>query len=438
MICVVDLSNLIHTAWHAGAPSQIHAVRSMFGTIANIIERLSPEYLLFAADDGHVERTKQYPEYKAHRPPKPEGLQEQIDLAERALEAIGWPVIRAIGWEADDVVASLATQCGHAAAGVVIASRDKDLLQLVGSQGVKVYHPWNAGTFFGRAQVLEKYEVKPEQFGDYLALVSDKTDGVPGVKGIGPKKAVELLGKYGNLSTILEEARLLRIIGATGKQLREQADAARLSRQLVELRRDIPLPLDWQDWPAIEPRAGWVEALRSMGLGAVVQRLMEVIPSAGRVRSGQAAIKLEWCQIETWYVEAKLEPVTLPDDRLGDPESSLRQSVTDSGFVDVCDIFPRIAGMASDYATCVNHYGGAWNVDKVTGRPTVWAFEVNRFVIPPRAIEEMGEALKRGDENLAPILAKHAAKAKRPNIATISVAAVITESEESVPQGSLF
>lgn len=310
------MMNLLVRAWHAGTPSRIHAVKSMLLTCVNMIERLSPEYLLFAADGGHKARTKLYPDYKAHRPPKPPGLQEQIDLAERALAAIGWPVIRVEDWEADDVVASLATQISPTAAGVVIASSDKDLLQLVGSQGVMVYHPWDKGSYFGAKQVEAKFGVKPHQIGDYLAMCGDGTDGVPGVKGIGEKTAAELLAVHGDLASVLEQARLLRIIGAKGKHLVAGADAARMSRQLVELQRDIPIMTDWHDWPAASPRAGWVEELRRLDLGMVVQRLAEVIPTAGRVRSGSPAITMSWehCELETLYAEVKLEPVTRADD----------------------------------------------------------------------------------------------------------------------------
>ena len=285
LVVIVDYMNLLVKAWHAGAPSKIHAVKSLLLTVANIIERLSPEYIIFAADGGHAERSALYPGYKAHRPPKPPELVEQIELGKRAIQAIGWPMIRVNNWEADDVIASLATQVANRAAGCLVCSCDKDLLQLLdGSLRVKIYHPWDQGKHLSGSHVEEKYGVKRHQFSEYLALVGDASDGVPGVTGIGPKKAAELLGKYEDLEEILEEARLLKIIGSAGKQLREQADQARLSAKLIELNCEIPIPNSWHDFPATSPAAGWVDALRAIDLGAVVQRLGELLPMVGRVR----------------------------------------------------------------------------------------------------------------------------------------------------------
>ena len=293
IVVVVDLMNLLVRAFHAGPPSRINGVRSLLQTAANIIERLSPEYVLFAADGGHVARSELFADYKAHRPPKPDELVAQIELAERAIVAIGWPLIRVRGWEADDVIASIASTVGPRSAGVIVASCDKDLLQLCQhGSGVKVYHPWGEGAFLGAKHVEEKYHVTREQFGDYLALVGDASDGVPGVSGIGPKKAAELLAKYQNLDAILEAARCLSVPGAVGKALREQSDAARMSRMLIELNRGLIIPTTWHDSPATSPAAGWVESLRRMDLGQAARRLSEVLPTTGRVRSGTSLIEV--------------------------------------------------------------------------------------------------------------------------------------------------
>jgi 5'-3' exonuclease len=317
LVVIVDYMNLLVKAWHAGAPSKIHAVKSLLLTVANIIERLSPEYIIFAADGGHAERSALYPAYKAHRPPKPPELVEQIELGERAIAAIGWPMIRVNDWEADDVIASLATQVANRAAGCLVCSCDKDLLQLLdGSLRVKIYHPWDQGKHLSGSHVEEKYGVRRHQFSEYLALVGDASDGVPGVTGIGPKKAAELLGKHEDLDEILEEARLLKIIGSAGKHLREQADQARLSAKLIELNCELTIPNTWHDFPATLPAAGWVDALRAIDLGAVVQRLGELLPMVGRVRLCSSLI-------EVIHDPAKAEksPATLRRDLGNDPET---------------------------------------------------------------------------------------------------------------------
>lgn len=297
VVAIVDLMNLLIPAYHAGPPSRINGVRSLLQTCANIIEKLSPEYLIFADDSGHAERTAAFPGYKSHRPPKPAELIEQIALAEKAITAIGWPLIRVRDWEADDVIASLVTSIGPRSAGVVVASGDKDLFQLCEEgKRVKIYHPWDGGKFLGGSHVEEKYGIKRGQFADYLALVGDKSDGIPGVSGIGKKKAAELLGKYPDLTSILEAGRCLHVAGSAGKALREQAEVARLSRQLVELNRGLVIPSSWHDYPANSPTAGWVEALRRLDLGAAATRLCDVLPASGPVRSHSSLIEVTHAQ----------------------------------------------------------------------------------------------------------------------------------------------
>lgn len=325
MVVVVDLLNLLVRAFHAGAPSKINGVKSLLLTCANIIEKLSPEYLIFAADGGHAERSAACPAYKAHRPPKPPELVAQINLAGKVISAIGWPIVRVKGWEADDVIASLAATVAPVSAGFVVCSCDKDLLQLLvknetdgtnatngkgelsapfgpshkshtshqsHSSNVKIYHPWDGGKFLGQKHIVEKYAIKPHQFADYLALVGDASDGIPGVKGIGPKKTAELLATYPDLGSILEAARCLFIKGSAGRTLNDLADAARMSRRLVELHRRLTIPTDWHDTPATSPTAGWIDALRSSDLGAVVNRLCDVLPISGRVRSRSSLIEV--------------------------------------------------------------------------------------------------------------------------------------------------
>ena len=293
IVVVVDLLNLLVRAYHAGPPNPVAAVRSFLQTVANILERLSPEYLLFADDGGHVERSGLYPIYKAHRSAKPVELIDAIALARRAVVAVGWPLIRCEGWEADDVIASLAESVATRASGFFIASCDKDLLQLcVTGSGVKVYHPWDGGKILGSKHVEEKYEIAAGQFGDYLTLCGDASDGVPGVRGIGPKKAVDLLSKYPDLDAVLEAGRCLLVPGAVGKALREDADAARMSRRLVTLHRQLPVSDAWHDFPATSPSAGWRDNLSRLDLFTSVNRLTDVLPVDGRVRQGSSLIEV--------------------------------------------------------------------------------------------------------------------------------------------------
>ena len=293
IVVVVDLLNVLVRAYHAGPPNPVAAVRSFLQTVANILERLSPEYLLFADDGGHVERSGLYPDYKAHRSEKPVELVDAIALARRAVVAVGWPLIRCEGWEADDVIASLAESVATRAGGFFVASCDKDLLQLcVSGSGVKVYHPWDGGKILGSKHVEEKFEIAAGQFGDYLALCGDASDGVPGVRGIGPKKAADLLSKYPDLEAVLEAGRCLLVPGAVGKALREDADAARMSRRLVTLMRQLAVSDAWHDFPATSPSAGWRDNLSRLDLFKSVNRLTDVLPVDGRVRQGSSLIEV--------------------------------------------------------------------------------------------------------------------------------------------------
>lgn len=292
IVVIVDVMNLLVRAWHASPPSELNGVRSFLDTVRSLIERLSPEYLLFAADGGYQHRSALLPSYKNHRPPMDEGLKRQVGITEKLLETVGWPLIRAIGYEADDVLATLATQLRDRAAGVVLVTSDKDLLQLVPS--VQVYLPWGAGEFLTPAKIRDKFSIEPQQIADYLALIGDNSDGIPGVSGIGPKTAAELLGKHKTLDGILEAARVLQIPGAAGKKLREGVDQARLSRQLVNLVTDLPLSHEWLEWPLSEPRLNWVDGLKQLGLAAQAQRLTPVLNvGTSRIRP-PSHIEHEW------------------------------------------------------------------------------------------------------------------------------------------------
>ena len=362
IVVVVDLLNVLVRAYHAGPPNPVAAVRSFLQTVTNILERLSPEYLLFSDDGGHVERSGLYPDYKAHRSEKPVELVDAIELARRAVVAVGWPLIRCEGWEADDVIASLAESVATRAGGFFVASCDKDLLQLcVSGSGVKVYHPWDGGKILGSKHVEEKYEIAAGQFGDYLALCGDASDGVPGVRGIGPKKAVDLLSKYPDLEAVLEAGRCLLVPGAVGKALREDADAARMSRRLVTLNRQLAVSDAWHDFPATSPSAGWRDNLSRLDLFKSVNRLTDVLPVDGRVRQGSSLIEVpfdprsvRWDATGLGALEVvevvelqELVPVAVP-------------VVDDFAWVDAMPVLARVSPSASLEEKCRSVYANVY------------------------------------------------------------------------------
>ena len=228
------------------------AVWGITNFLLRLYENYHPEYIGWVHDRGVSFRQEQYPEYKATREKLGEELQQDFDRSlERVcqiLDAFHIPVIAINGYEADDVVATLAARAANTGLQAVIVSGDKDFYQLIGP-GIALLNPGRGGQaaveeqWVDQSNASERLGVRPERVVDYLALVGDSSDNIPGVKGIGDKTAVQLLETYGDLDTIL--ARAADIAGKRPREaLLQQADNARLSRQLVTLRRDVPVELD--------------------------------------------------------------------------------------------------------------------------------------------------------------------------------------------------
>ncbi|HMB48140.1 MAG TPA: 5'-3' exonuclease H3TH domain-containing protein, partial [Afifellaceae bacterium] len=183
-------------------------------------------------------RNEIYSEYKAHRPPAPEDLVPQFGLIRDATRAFNLACIEQEGYEADDLIATYAKQAVEAGATVTIVSSDKDLMQLL-KPGITMVDTMRDNVI-GPDQVREKFGVGPEKMIDLQALAGDSTDNVPGVPGIGPKTAAQLLDEYGDLETLLSRASEIKQ-NKRRENLIEFAEQARISRQLVELKQDVPL-----------------------------------------------------------------------------------------------------------------------------------------------------------------------------------------------------
>src|SRR2546423_1747045 len=228
------------------------AVWGITNFLLRLYENYHPEYIGWVHDRGVSFRQEQYPEYKATREKLGEELQQDFDRSlERVcqvLDAFHIPVIALDGYEADDVVATLAQHAASNGFQAVIVSGDKDFYQLIG-EGIALLNPGRGGQaaveeqWVDQSNANERLGVAPARVVDYLALVGDSSDNIPGVKGIGDKTAGQLLESYGDLDTILAKAAEI-----SGKRPREallaQADNARLSRQLVTLQRNVPVELD--------------------------------------------------------------------------------------------------------------------------------------------------------------------------------------------------
>ena len=246
LLLLVDGSSYLYRAFHAlpelksprGEPTG-----AIYGVL-NMLRRLAADYkagaraCVFDAK-GKTFRDAEYPEYKAHRPPMPDDLAAQIEPLKEAIEALGWPVLSVEGVEADDVIATLAEQAKGRGWRCVISTGDKDLAQLVG-EGVTLVNTMSNETLDAPA-VQAKFGVTPERIVDYLALIGDSVDNVPGVPKVGPKTAAKWIAQFGSLEGVMAHAG--EISGAVGESLRNTLDWLPKGRSLLTVRRDVALPV---------------------------------------------------------------------------------------------------------------------------------------------------------------------------------------------------
>ncbi len=245
---VLDAFSLIYQVFHAlgemtgPAGQPVAAIHGFVRDVAEIIERRQPDFLVCAFDaPGPTFRHEIYDQYKANRAPMPLDLQSQIPNIQRFLEAMAIPVVSRVGYEADDVLATLARQSDHAGARCYLVTSDKDCRQLI-NDNVLMYNLRKDSVIDAQA-VREQWGIGPEQVVDFQALWGDSTDNIPGVPGIGKKTAARLLAEHGSLDAILASADQLK--GKLRENLQQHADTARLSRRLVELDTRVPLEFDW-------------------------------------------------------------------------------------------------------------------------------------------------------------------------------------------------
>ena len=225
--------------------------------LMEIREKYQPDYLAVVFDSGMSHREKVYPEYKATRDKMPDDLRDSLPRVRELVAGFNDALVELEDYEADDVIATLAVKARAAGLEAVIVSGDKDLYQLVGP-GVYLLNPGRGGRtgvaaeWVDESNVHEKFGIPASQVVDYLALVGDSSDNIPGAAGVGPKTAVKLLEQFGSLDEILARADEI-----SGKRARESlmghADQVRLSRQLVTLMKDLDVDLDLEHLRVGEP-----------------------------------------------------------------------------------------------------------------------------------------------------------------------------------------
>jgi DNA polymerase-1 len=301
-LVLVDGSTYVFRAYHALPPLTRKADNLPTGCVKGFTEMLfkltddlrgddMPTHLAVVFDKGKKTfRDKIYSDYKAHRPPPPEDLIPQFPLTRAATRAYSIPTIEMEGWEADDIIATYVTQAIAAGGKVTIVSSDKDLMQLITTDGkVRMLDTLGRGgnkpemRWIGMDEVFTKFGVTPDKVIDVQALCGDAVDNVPGVPGIGVKTAAELINTYGDLETLLSRADEIKQPSRKQKLI-ENAHLARISKELVTLSREVPveLPLDGLARVPIEPKLLF-PFLKAMEFFATAKRLgglLDVDPAA--------------------------------------------------------------------------------------------------------------------------------------------------------------
>src|SRR4051794_5729441 len=281
---LVDGSSYIFRAYHRLPPltnrhglnvGAVYGYTTMLWKLAESLHKEEgPAHLAVIFDAGsHTFHNDMYDQYKAQRPPPPPDLVPQFPLIRDATRAFSLPCIEEDGLEADDIIACYAKAALAENWKVTIVSSDKDLMQLVEEGRLDLYDTMNDRRL-GRDYVIEKFGVPPEKLGDVLALMGDSVDNVPGVPGVGPKTAAQLIQDYGDLESVLAHADEIKK-PKLKQNLIEHADAARLSRELVRLVCDAPLP---EPLEALElkniPKEPLAEFLLDQGFKTLHARLM--------------------------------------------------------------------------------------------------------------------------------------------------------------------
>jgi DNA polymerase-1 len=263
----------------AGRPT--NAVYGFTNMLLKIIREKKPDALAVSFDTPHpTERHELFEDYKAHRPETPDELTSQFPEVKRMIGAFNIPIFEEPGYEADDVLATLAERAAGEGAEVYVVTGDKDMLQLV-TDAVKVYDPMK-DRVLDADYVREKLGLPPERVVEYMALVGDATDNIPGAKGIGDKTASALLKEFDSLDEILEHPE--RIEKPRTRKLVEQSmDDIKMSRKLAQINSRVPLEVEVEDLRAKEP--DW-HALLGLFREFEFSSLMKLIPSGGGAREG--------------------------------------------------------------------------------------------------------------------------------------------------------
>ncbi|MGH8298692.1 MAG: DNA polymerase I [Steroidobacteraceae bacterium] len=263
-LVLVDASSYLYRAFHALpalSNSRGEPTGALFGVVnmlAKFLKECRPKRIALVFDaPGRTFRDDLFAEYKAHRTPMSDDLRSQIEPLLTILRAQGLPLLRVEGVEADDVIGTLACRAARAGQNVLISTGDKDMAQLVDSSITLINTMSN--TVLDRVGVKAKFDVFPEQIIDYLALVGDSSDNIPGIEKVGPKTAAKLLNQYSTLNNLIQHVE--EVSGKVGENLRAGLQTLELSRKLATIHSDLDLPITLEELVPPEPDVGRLREL---------------------------------------------------------------------------------------------------------------------------------------------------------------------------------
>ncbi len=280
-LILVDGSSYLYRAFHALPPlttsagQPTGAVLGVLSMLQKLLAEQDPDRIAVVFDaKGKTFRDEIFEEYKANRPPMPDELRLQIDPLLDAIEAMGLPILRVAGVEADDVIGTLASRAASAGSPVLVSTGDKDMAQLVDGHVTLVNTM--TGIEMNPAGVIEKFGVRPDQIVDYLALVGDSSDNIPGIPKVGPKTAAKWLADYGSIEGIKSHAG--DIGGKVGESLRDHLERLDLSRQLATIVCDLDLDVGPEDLSRRKPD---LPRLRHLYTRLELSSLLRQLPEDG-------------------------------------------------------------------------------------------------------------------------------------------------------------
>jgi DNA polymerase I len=282
-LLLIDGNAILHRAYHALPPlsaldgTQVNAVYGFVSMLLRVVENLKPTHIAVAWDTAKPTfRHAEYTNYQAQRPRAESDLSPQFKITQDVLTAMHIPIFFLEGFEADDVIGTIAEQVSEE---VIIVTGDRDILQLIDEdKPVRVFMPikgLSEGKLYGEEETIERMGVKPSQIVDYKALVGDPSDNYPGVQGIGEKTAINLLHQFGTLEEIYKNLHL--VPDRYAKKLAEGVEAAGISKRLATIVRDVPITCTIDDCAKWDVGSDDVVAMfRKIGFKSLTERAIKL------------------------------------------------------------------------------------------------------------------------------------------------------------------